>query len=290
MTFIVQEKDGKLLSLPTAEIEKADFSETAVRILHLIAKKPSYPKEIATHMKMHEQKVYYHVHNLEKQGVIKVLRKEERGGTLAKIYTLTKPSFFLRFRDFERTEKIPKTNNKFLDPFIVDGKLNSRIVVGSPDPHGPERARSRDASYAIDLALFIGTFLHKSMPSVILDTEVREEGKENLILIGGPVINRITRLVNDKLPVHFDKNKNVYSSLTKKTYRSDECGIIVKADNPLNRKNKIMLVAGKRYSGTRAAVLALIEHFDELQNKNTHVVLGLDNDYDGVVDDVRILE
>ncbi|MBI2578209.1 MAG: S-layer protein [Candidatus Aenigmarchaeota archaeon] len=289
MAFVVEEKDGRVLALPSAELGKADFSETAMKILHSLAKKPSYPKEMAAQLRMHEQKVYYHVHNLEKQGIIRVLRKEERGGTLAKIYVLTKPSFFLKFRDFEKTEKIPKTANKFLEPFIAEGVFNAKIVVGSPDPHGPERARSRDASYAIDLALFLGTFLNKSEPSVVLDTELHEV-KENLIIIGGPVINRITRAVNDKLPVRFDAKKNIYSSLTKKTYRSDECGIIVKADNPFNRKSKLLLIAGKRFSGTRAAVLALLKRFDEIQKKNAHVVLGLDSDYDGVVDDVRILE
>lgn len=290
MAFIIEEKDGKMLALPSAELGRADFSDTAMKILQFIAKKPSYPKEIAAQMKMHEQKVYYHVRNLERNGVIKLVRKEAHGGTFAKIYTLTKPSFFLRFRDFERTEKIPKTANKFLEPFITDGVFNAKIVVGSPDPHGPERARSRDASYAIDMAMFLGTFLRQSAPSVVLDTEARDEAKENLILIGGPVINRITRMFNDKLPVRFDKNKNIYSSLTKKTYRSDEAGLIVKADNPLNRKNKILIVAGKRYSGTRAAVLAFLKHFDEIQRKNAHVVLGLDSDYDGVVDDVKLVE
>lgn len=290
MAFIVEEKNGKIYSLPASELDKADFSDTAMRILHLLAKKPSYPKEIAAQLKMHEQRVYYHVRNLEKQGVIKVLRREERGGTFAKIYTLTKPSFFIKLRDFEKAEKIPKAANKFLEPFIVDGAFNARIVVGSPDPHGPERARSRDASYAIDLALFLGTFVSNATPSVILDTEVREEAKENLIIIGGPVINRITRLINDKIPVRFDKNKNIFSSLTKKTYRNDECGIIVKAENPFNKKSKILVVAGKRYSGTRAAVLALIKYFDNIQNKSAHIVLGLDSDYDGVVDDARILE
>jgi DNA-binding transcriptional ArsR family regulator len=287
--FIVHEKNGKYLVLPTQEISKANLSETTMRILQHMARKPSYPKEISRQLKMHEQKVYYHVRRLEENGLIKLARKEERGGTFAKIYAVTKPSFFIKLHDFEKARKILRSGSTFLEPFVVDGSLNAKIIVGSPDPHGPERARSRDASYAIDLALFLGTFINKSALSVILDTEASNL-KENFILIGGPVINRVTRMVNDRMPVRFDKRKNIFSSLTKKTYRSDECGLIVKMDNPFSKKNKILLVAGKRYSGTRAAIIALIKYFDTIEKKSAHIVLGLDNDYDGVVDDVRFLE
>ena len=47
---------------------------------------------------------------------------------------------------------------KFLEPFVKDGKLNSTIIIGSPQSHGPERARSNDGYYAIDIALFLGSF------------------------------------------------------------------------------------------------------------------------------------
>ena len=112
--------------------------------------------------------------------------------------------------------------------------------------------------------------------------------KENLILIGGPVTNRITKKINDKLPIRFDKRKNIYSSLSKKTYRSDDCGLIVKIDNPYNKEKKILIIAGKRNSGTRSAILAFLQKFNELSK--SHVVEGIDQDSDGVNDFVKILE
>ena len=195
-------------------------------------------------------------------------------------------------------EEQPK---KFLEPFIENGQLNSLIIVGSPDPHGPEKARSRDGYYGIDLALFLGTFLNY-IPSlnVRLDTEIREEDlKNNLILIGGPVVNTVTGKINSKLPIRFDKKNNwtIVSDLSGKTYHSDETGIIVKIKNPFNTKKYILLVAGKRYAGTRAVMMAFLKHFKKIFSGNTHnenvlakVVEGVDLNSDGIVDDVEVME
>jgi len=291
--YIIEERKDGLYALPAGEIDGFNYSPLAERILFLLAKKPGYPREIASKLNVHEQKVYYHIRNLEKAGVIKVVRKEERGGAITKFYALTKPSFFMRFKELEPMKRIPRSSG-WLEPFVVDGKLNAKIVVGSPDPHGPERARSRDAYYAIDLGLFIGSFLTDTRPSVNLDVEMHgEDMKENLIVIGGPVINRVTKVLNDRLPVKFDARKNIFSTLSKRTYRRDECGIIVKAANPFSKDKKILVIAGKRYSGTRAAIIALLKRFDEISKghrADARIVEGLDMDGDGIVDDAKILE
>lgn len=285
--LISEEKNGKLYSLQAKEIDFG-YSRLAMKILHVIARKPAYPKEIASMMKEHEQKIYYHIRKLERLGIIKIVKKEERGGSVAKFYALSKPSFCMRFKEMEASARIVK-NNTWLEPFIYNGKLNAKIIVGSPDPHGPEKARSRDAYYAIDLGLFFGTFMTDSKPAVYLDTELRDM-KDNLIIIGGPVVNRVMNMVNKNLPVRFDEKRYIYSSVTKKTYRSDDCGIIVKTKNPFDPEKKILVIAGRRYSGTRAAILSFIKKFDEIEKKSVHVVEGQDTDFDGIVDDVKILE
>jgi hypothetical protein len=249
------------------------------------------PKDVAKHMRVHEQKIYYHFHKLEKAGIIAVVQREERGGTVAKIYGLVAPSFFVRFSEMKEIDRVPKTVPDFLKPFIINHEMDAMIVVGSPDPHGPERARSRDAYYAIDLSMFLGTFLTKADTCVKLDTEiVVDDLKQNLIVIGGPVINRITRKINEDLPVKFDEKKNIFSKASMKSYFSDDCGIIVGIQNPFNKDKKILVIAGKRYSGTRAAVLAFIRKFGEISKKQFSIVEGVDADSDGIVDDVRILE
>ncbi len=291
---VVWNKNGKIMSLESREI-KLPMTKLAEDVLGVLAEKPAYPKEIATLLGVHEQKVYYHVRVLEKQGFIRLLRREERGGVMAKIYGIAAPSFFVRFREFEEFMKLPRSVHPFLEPFIENGELNAKIIVGSPDPHGPEHARSRDAYLGVDLGIFLGTFVRKAKPAVFLDTDVREaDMRDNLILIGGPVINRITKKVNDFLPIKFDQKRRIYSSLTKKTYADDEIGIVVKHNNPFRKDKKILVIAGRRYSGTRAAMLAFTQKFDEISGTNKgkacHVVLGVDEDGDGIVDRVKILE
>ncbi|MDI6721839.1 MAG: helix-turn-helix domain-containing protein, partial [Candidatus Aenigmarchaeota archaeon] len=269
-----------------------------LRILNLLSKKPSYPKEVAKRLNLHEQKVYYHFRQLEKKGFIKVVGREEKGAAFAKIYALEKPAFFMRFAEYEQSERVPKSN-PFLEPFVVNGQLNAKIVIGSSDPHGPERARSRDAGYAVELGLFLGTFLLKvEKMSVFQDIDLREHDlKDNLIVIGGPVTNRVSRLLNEKLPINFDRKKNVYSSLSQRTYYLDETGIIIKIKNPFDETKQILYFAGKRYMGTRAAIIAAIRHLNELERGNTKnpkvfakVVEGMDEDGDGVVDSVQFME
>jgi hypothetical protein len=71
----------------------------------------------------------------------------------------------------------------------------------------------------------------------------------------------------------------------------------VKIKNPFNKKKSILVVAGKRYMGTRAVMIAFIKHFKDLIKGNKHnnkvharVVEGVDLDSDGIVDDIEFLE
>jgi len=304
--FIVEKRPEGTYSLPVKELKasqiKALTSELAEKIVKLLAEKPSYPKELSKRLKVHEQKIYYHIRNLEKAGIIRILKKETIQGAVANYYTLIEPAVVLKFAELKPTQKITASkeeSNKFLEPFIKDGQLNAMIIVGSPDPHGPEKARSRDGYYGMDLALFLGTFLNY-VPrfNVKLDTETHKEDMDNnLILIGGPVVNKVTQKINDKLPVRFDKQNNIKSTVSGNVYPSDEIGIIVKAKNPYNKNKSILLVAGKRHPGTRAAIIAFLKKFNEivLGNKKNpkiyaKVVEGIDLDSDGIVDDVEVRE
>jgi DNA-binding transcriptional ArsR family regulator len=306
--FVVKKTKNRISSLPAKELNpkqlKSVISELAQAILAELAKEPSYPAELAKKLKVHEQKVYYHIRNLEKARIIDIIKKRNMGGAVANFYEIVEPAFYFKFKPFEESQKIPGVEeepNNFLEPIIEDGKLNAKIIVGSPDPHGPEKARSRDGYYGIDLALFFGSFLNY-VPSlnVKLDTESRTEDLENnLILIGGPVVNTITAKINNKLPIKFDKNNNwnITSSLSNKEYTTDETGIIIKMKNPFNNKKFILLIAGKRYAGTRAVTIAFLKHFNEIIRGNkfndkvmAKVVEGIDLDSDGIVDEVEILE
>ncbi|MBI4441438.1 S-layer protein [Candidatus Woesearchaeota archaeon] len=304
--YTIQQTDKGLYSLPAKELParafKAVSSPLASVILQELAKEPLYPKALAKRIRVHEQKVYYHVRNMLKAGFLKVVRKETLGGTTAIFYGITEPSFILRTEQYRPATKLTLSPpGELLTPFIQNGMLNALIVVGSPDPHGPERARSRDGYYGIDLALFLGTFLsHVAHHHVKLDTETRAEDlRNNLILIGGPIVNKAVEKMNEKLPIYFDPSQRwaVYSRLSGETYPSDETGLIVKARNPFNKEKYVLVVAGKRYAGTRAAILSFLRYAGELAKGNLHnprmmakVVEGIDNDGDGVVDAIEVRE
>ncbi len=302
--FVIEKDKNEIKSLPAKEIKFASLktlgSDLAQKILKLISNEAKYPADIAKDLKVHEQKVYYHIRNLEKAGLIKIAKKEAKQGAWANYYILTEPAFVVKFKELQQTQKISQFRNEssYLEPFIKDGKLDALIVVGSPDPHGPDKARSRDGYYGIDLALFFGTFLnYVPQFNVKLDTDVRENDLDNnLILLGGPITNKTTAQFNDKLPVKFE-NGNIKSSLSNEIYPQDEAGLIVKIKNPLNKDKSILIVAGKRFSGTRASIIAFLKHFKRLAGGNIHnhnvmanVVEGIDLDSDGIVDDVEFRE
>lgn len=270
-------------------------SERATRILELIAQRPLEPKEIARELSIHEQGVYYHLKRLENAGIIRVESIEKRRGVIAQRYEPSADSFTLLVREPQPSSGRTPRVSTWLEPFIIDGTLNARIIVGSPDPHGPMSARSRDGYYGMDLALLLGTFI-TTLPhgNVSLDTDARELDT-NLIIIGGPIVNSVAGRINDHAPIRFDRNKRIISTITGRTYVEESTGVITRFENPLAPDSSILWVYGLRNAGTRAAITALLARFNELTEGNTNgepsrVVTGLDLDSDGIVDDVRFEE
>jgi len=192
MEYFVKEENGKQEVFKAKEIEAQKLnvfgSELAVKIVRELAKKPVCAMDLARALKEHEQKIYYHLRRLEKAGVISLERIEARAGAFAKIYKVEYPYLAIKLFDAKPIEYFARPKEmEILHPFIENGKMNSIIIVSSPDPHGRFGAASSDGYAAIDLALFLGSFLRKAEINYRLDTQVDEEDlKNNLILIGGP--------------------------------------------------------------------------------------------------------
>ena len=274
---------------------------SALKILEALSSEAMYPKQLAKKLKMHEQSVYYYIHGLERAGAIRVVKQERLQGIIAKWYAPVSDSFFVRISDFKESAKLEEPKSLFLQPFIAEGTLNALIVVGSPDPHGPLKARSRDGYFGMDLALFFGTFLHRvDAIKVRLDTDIREEElRENhLIILGGPIVNKIAERLGTHAPIYFDEEKKgFYSSVSKKLYVHEEIGVIVKCKSPFNKEKQVLFVAGIRNSGTKAAILAFLQKFEEIEQGNRFdrtvsckVIEGVDLDSDGQIDSVELLE
>jgi len=306
MTYLVQDtKEGQkayrtiLLKPRTINVLN---SELALMVLSELSKQPSCAMDIARKLKQHEQKIYYHIRRLEKAGLIKLLRTEERVGAVAKIYFISHPivSFKLYDGEYALDVKTKAREIEFFKEFVENGRLKATIVVGSPDPHGKYSMQASDGCCAIDLSLFIGSFLTKhNKPNYKLDTEIRTEDlKDNMILIGGPKANILIEKINKDLPVYFDSDHefDLYSSFSKTLYSGDDIGMIMKMKSPFAKNKEILILAGKRFKGTRSAVIALIKYLKEIEKGNkingtlVRIVRGIDVDSDGRIDDVEFLE
>jgi DNA-binding PadR family transcriptional regulator len=278
-------------------------SDLAQKIIEILSKQPSSAMDVARKLKQHEQKIYYHFRNLERIGIIKLLKTEMRVGAQTKIYTVTHPVISLKLFDANSivNKKTKIKELEFFDPFIKDGKLNATIIIGSPNPHGKYVAQSSDGCCAIDLALFLGSLIKESeLPNYKLDTEISEDDlKNNFILVGGPKANIIVDKMNKSLPIYFDYHRewNIVSPFSKNIYTEDDVGVVAKIKNPFNGNKQVLVLAGKRFRGTRATILAVVNHLKEIEKGNkfdsnvmARVVQGIDRDADGRIDDVEFLE
>ncbi len=201
-----------------------------------------------------------------------------------------------------------KRLQQFFNPFIKeDGSFDGKIVVGSPDPHGPFKARARDGHYASYLALFLGQFVRLPVDFVIkldVDVKVEKEEDNNLILVGGPGTNLLTQEVNDYLPIRFSMMPSEHGFLfgglvsqkTQNVYTGDAVGVVARIANPWNKEKRIIVLAGNKAVGTKACVLALARFWKQTlknfkrENDFATVIQGFDLDGDGKVDSIEVME
>ncbi|MCP8318772.1 MAG: ArsR family transcriptional regulator [Candidatus Methylarchaceae archaeon HK01B] len=275
-------------------------------ILNLLAQKPMYPAEISRLLKIHEQKVYYHIRQMRKIGLLSVEKEEFIKGALARYYRVSYPAFGVELPFGEKRQNLPispfmdEKMVSFFDEFLLSGIFEGCIVVGSPEPHGPYKASARDGHYAVQLAFYLGQF--SGMPKnfiVKLDADVKAEKEErnNLILIGGPGTNLITADINRHLPIRFNE-ENYWAGLSDgkgRTFNSDRDGLIAKIPNPYDEKKSMIVMAGLKYIGTKSAVIAITNFSKEVlrdyygERQWATVIRGFDLDGDGKVDSIEKL-
>lgn len=282
--------NSRLMKNPT-DLKKI-LAGTRWKILKEIAKDPGYPAEIAERMDMDPQKVYYHINELRKTGVIKVARTKEIRGATARIYRAVSPALSIILKDdWQKKTSKDVVKPDFLKDFYDEG-FNAKIIVGSPDPHGPHNARARDGYYVGDLAMYLGSLTSQTKVCTRLDTEIREkELEENLVILGGPIVNRVMAKVNEDLPVKISEGavNKIKSELTGKEY-SEDMGMIVKESNPWKKDKEMLVIAGNSRNGTKGAIIGLIEFGERFEKKPAKVVEALDLDGDGVADSAEIKE
>ncbi len=285
------------------------------KILTMLSQKEMYPLEIARQLNIHEQKVYYHIKKLAKSGAITIQREENKKGATAKYYKTVASAFGIELpteHPYKSTKNIrtlntPEPLQKFFQEFLNNDIFNGKIVVGSPQPHGPFKTSARDGHYAAHLALFMGQFVKTPKEFAVkldVDAKVEKEEKSNLILVGGPGTNLLTQEINEHLPIKFimhpSKQGFLFGGLTSEktgiNYTSDSAGLIAKVVNPWDNSKHVIVIAGNKAVGTKACVLALtnfwkktLQHFNE-KNTFVAVIQGFDLDGDGKVDAIEVCE
>lgn len=278
-----------------------------VTILKILHKDAMYPSEIARKLKMNEQKVYYHIKQLSNAGMIKVVQREEIRGTTAKRFKARHLNFALLLEEnWKKEERLGTMEmawqlKKFLENFISENRLNSKIIVGSPDPHGPYKARARDGHYAAALSLFLGSYVLPDEFPVILDVEVDiKKEQSNFFVVGGPVTNLVLNELNQHMKYRFSDSQPwgivARDSINASIHTEDSAGIIARIQNPFTKKGFLIVLAGNRFIGTKVAVMGLTQFTDKIlanyrgQNEYYAVVQGYDLNGDGSIDSVELVE
>jgi len=309
------QKVKEICMMGDAQKLKMILGKLSWRILTLLSEKEMYPLQIARHLGMHEQKVYYHVRKLERAGAIAVVREEKKKGATAKYFKTVSPAFGVEFPQGYRTMQRPslvsvsRQIQDFFQEFInKNGSFEGKIVVGCPAPHGPFKTSARDGHYAAHLTFFLGQFVKNPEEFAIkLDTDVKaeKEEKNNLILVGGPGTNLLTQEINGHLPVKFNMQSSekgfllggMVSQRTSHVYTADTAGLIAKIANPWDSSKRIVVVAGNKAVGTKACVLALTNFWSKTlqkyrvdDNAFAAIIQGFDLDGDGKVDSIEVSE
>jgi len=305
----VIDSDGRIYGckvIDNPKLLKTLSTKITFRILEELSIKPSTLSELSRCLSLTIQRLSYHLKHLIESGLVEYTL-EDIGGRKRKVYRLkhlgilvlppgVKPVGKL---SFSKIEAIPA-----LHPFVENGLFNALIVIGSPDPHGRYGYAASDGYSAIDLALFLGSFVNRNVDVVYkLDTQVTTEDRTgNLILVGGPKSNMLTDEVNRFIPISFEysddlKDWMISSPLSGRRYLEKHIGLIARIENPFSTGKVILVLAGKGFRGTRAAIVGFIKYPDKVLEGNMYnprvkcrVVRGLDADSDGIIDDVEFLE
>lgn len=308
------QKVKEITMLDDPEKLKMILNRLSWKILLMLSEREMYPLEIARALRLHEQKVYYHIRKLEKAGAISVVREEEKKGATARYFRTVSPAFGIELpQEYKPIKKLSllameEHLQMFFKEFIrADSTFEGKIVVGSPAPHGPFKTIARDGHYASHLTFFLGQFV--KMPdefAIKLDVDVKaeKEEKNNLILVGGPGTNLLTQDINEYLPIRFEMRSStegflfggLVSRRTSAVYTADNVGLIAKIVNPWDRSKRVVVLAGNKAVGTKACVLALTNFWEKtLRNYKgdetfAKVIQGFDLDGDGKVDSIEVLE
>jgi predicted transcriptional regulator len=274
--------------------------EKAVSIMKKLSKKPYNSTSLAKELKFDKKTIAFYIGKLEKAGLISI-EPQKKGEVVKAVYNSF--SYEINSNKIKFDPKMKTKENQysinFFSKFINNEKFDGYICVGASDPHGEYKAVARDSHYTAYLGMFLGQFINlpQSMP-IVLDTDVISKNlfKNNLILIGGPVTNLVTRDINNFLPIKFIKEEGWGLKDRNGIHIRDYEGTIEKIKNPFDKDKDIILIGGIRNIGTLSAMLAATR-FSNITFKGYNgevpwslMVRGYDIDGDGQIDSIETVK
>jgi len=262
----------KAIELDSEKIKVLAHPER-IEILKILSQKPMYPRRLAEKLKIHEQKVYYHLRLLKKAGMVKEVVKENN---LLKFYTTEKYAYCF-IPDYAEILELPLKDffpspPEILEGFIENGKINCKIVIGAPYPHGKFNKASKSGYFAAEIACILGRYGVCENRLIYIDEELsQKDKKDNLIIIAGMHVNTVQAEVNEYLPIKFDEHgTKIISTISKEEYVDPDCGFICRAKNPFDKRKNIIVIAGLESVSTKTCIFAFKYHLEKINKGNMY--------------------
>ena len=270
--------------LPAKEIDekglKALEDEQRRKILNMVSERDMTVSELVSELDMGRQTLYYNLEKLQEGGLI------ASEGSRPKYFSSDIAAYYFRPENVEPEKNPLMLENvpDILEGFVEDRKIDARVIVGAPYPHGEHVRRHKNAYKAGEITAILGNYGRKRQQLIYMDTEVDEKIRERpLISVAGPLVNTLTDELNSEMPAKFTEGHDRIIT-ENSTYSGDETGFIAKAE--VEGKERIV-VAGLFGLGTSAAIEALSSRAQEL-GENGAVVKGYGTKHS--IEEVEIVE
>lgn len=270
--------------LPAKEIDEDGLdalgSAQRRKILNMVSDRDMTVSEIVEEIDLDRQTVYYNLEKLESSGLVNT------EGSRPKYFSSDLAAYYFRPENVGPEENPLMLENvpEVLEGFIENRKIDARIVVGAPYPHGEHDRRHRTAYKAGEISAVLGNYGRRRGQMIYTDTELNERIRDKpLISVAGPLVNTLSGEINSKMPAKFtgDHDRIVTENTT---YSGDETGFVARTEvDGVPR----MIVAGLFGLGTSAAIEALASRAEELGEKGA-VVKGYGTKHS--IEEVQIVE
>ncbi len=270
--------------LPAKQIDekglKALEDEQRRKILNMVSERDMTVSELVSELDMGRQTLYYNLEKLQEGGLI------ASEGSRPKYFSSDIAAYYFRPENVEPEKNPLMLENvpDILEGFVEDRKIDAKVIVGAPYPHGEHDRRHKNAYKAGEITAILGNYGRKRQQLIYMDTEVDEKIRERpLISVAGPLVNTLTDELNSEMPAKFTEGHDRIIT-ENSTYSGDETGFIAKAE--VEGKERIV-VAGLFGLGTSAAIEALSSRASEL-GENGAVVKGYGTKHS--IEEVEIVE